>query len=93
MAGQSVGLINKVRPLVKDGGSIVAINNALFLKGADYFASLEQLGQGGYLSIDGLIPVPPDFTGTADTRAAQPPVDSAPFNHPTKIAILKVRRR
>jgi 23S rRNA (cytosine1962-C5)-methyltransferase len=90
---ESVRVINKVRPLVKDGGSIVAINNALFLKGSDYIASLEQLCQDGYLSIATLLPAPPDFTGYPETVMAYPPVDPAPFNHPTKITILKVSRR
>lgn len=90
---EAVRVINKVRPLVKDGGVIVAINNALFLKGSDYIASLEQLSQDGYLSIETLLPVPPDFTGYPETVMAYPPVDPAPFNHPTKIAVLKVSRK
>jgi 23S rRNA (cytosine1962-C5)-methyltransferase len=86
-------VINKLRPLIKDGGLIVAINNALFLKGADYMASLEQLCQDGYLAIETIIPVLPDFTGYPDTIIAQPPANPAPFNHPTKIVILRVKRK
>jgi 23S rRNA (cytosine1962-C5)-methyltransferase len=37
--------------------------------------------------------VPPDCTGYPATRVSAPPVDPAPFNHPTKIAILRVRRK
>jgi 23S rRNA (cytosine1962-C5)-methyltransferase len=93
LVSEAARVINKVRPLVKDGGVIVAINNALFLKGADYIASLEQLGQGGYLSIESVIPVPADCTGYPETVVAHLPADPAPFNHPTKIAILRVRRK
>ncbi len=85
-------LINKVRPLVADGGWLVAVNNALFLRGADYVAQLEALCASGHLTLDRPIDVPPDVTGTAATRVAGPPVDPAPFNHPTKIAVLRVRR-
>ncbi|MDD3118914.1 MAG: class I SAM-dependent methyltransferase [Victivallales bacterium] len=83
-------LINKVRPLVKDGGYLVCVNNALYLSGQEYLAMLEQLGADGYLEVAELIPVPSDFTvGEADP--ARP--DPAPFNDPTKIAVLKVRRK
>lgn len=87
-------LINKVRPLVEDGGRLVAINNALFVSGREYMEMLENLCQDGYLKIEELIPVPDDFTGYPQTRVASPPVtDPAPFNHATKIAVLKVRRK
>jgi 23S rRNA (cytosine1962-C5)-methyltransferase len=93
LAGESQRVINKIRPLVKDGGQIIAINNALFLKGADYWTSLEQLCQDGYLSIETILPIPPDITGYPETVVTHPPVDPAPFNHPTKIVLLKVRRK
>jgi 23S rRNA (cytosine1962-C5)-methyltransferase len=93
LVDQSTRVINKARPLVKDGGCLVTINNALFLKGADYLASLEQLCLDGYLSIETILPVPVDFTGYPSTQVARPPVDPAPFNHPTKIVVLKVRRK
>lgn len=85
--------INRVRPLVADGGALVAINNALFVSGADWLGALEALCADGYLAIEELIPVPPDFTGYPETRVAAPPADPAPFNHPTKIAVLRVRRK
>jgi hypothetical protein len=40
-----------------------------------------------------LIPVPEDFTGYPHTCLGSPPVDPAPFNHATKIAVLKVWRK
>lgn len=86
-------LINKVRPLVEDGGWLVAINNALFVSGAEYIQALEDLCADGYLSIERLIPVPQDFTGYPETVCGQPPADPAPFNHSTKIAVLRVRRK
>ncbi len=93
LAENSARLINKVRPLIVDGGYLVAINNALFQLGTDFFHTLEELCKDGYLEIESLIPAPEDFTGYAETRVGVPPVDPAPFNHSTKIAILRVRRK
>ena len=86
-------VINKVRPLVGHEGTLVSINNSLFLSGADYLRQLEELGSSNYISIEDLVPVPQDFTGFPETRSGQPPADPAPFNHSTKIAILRVRRK
>jgi 23S rRNA (cytosine1962-C5)-methyltransferase len=86
-------VINKVRPLIDDGGHLVAINNALFFSGADYLGLLESLCADGYLKIEELIPVPEDFTGFPQTRVATQVTDPAPFNHSTKIAVLRVRRK
>jgi 23S rRNA (cytosine1962-C5)-methyltransferase len=90
---QSIPLINKVRPLVADGGWLVAVNNALYVSGKAYLAELEGLCQDGYLSIEALLPIPEDITGFPETRIGSPPSDPAPFNHATKIAILRVRRK
>lgn len=86
-------LINKIRPLINDGGWLAVINNALFVSGKDYLASLEALCADGYLSLEQLIPVPDDCAGFPQTRVGDLPVDPAPFNHATKIAILQVRRK
>ncbi len=83
-------LVNKVRPLVKHGGHIVAINNALYVSGADYLAELETLSADGYVAIEQLIPVPEDCTGYPHTQTTPPVTDPAPFNHSTKIALLKI---
>ena len=93
LVNESHRVINKVRPLVADGGHLVAINNALFLSGAEYMRTLESLCADGYLSIEELILVPSDFTGYPQTIVRTPPVDPAPFNHSTKIAALRVRRK
>jgi 23S rRNA (cytosine1962-C5)-methyltransferase len=87
----SARLINKIRPLINDGGHLVAINNALFLSGREYMETLESLCADGYLKIQELIPVPPDFTGHGGT--GRPITEPAPFNHSTKIAVLRVRRK
>jgi 23S rRNA (cytosine1962-C5)-methyltransferase len=93
LVAQSHRVINKVRPLINDGGLLVAINNALFVSGAEYLHTLETLCADGYLAIEELIPVPPDCTGYPETRVRPPLVDPAPFNHSTKIAVLRVRRK
>lgn len=93
LQNNSARLINKVRPLINDGGVLVAINNALFLSGREYMETLEKLCADGYLSIETLISIPEDFTGYTQTRVDPFLVDPAPFNHPTKIAILRVRRK
>lgn len=93
LVAQSHRVINKVRPLVGHNGWLVSINNALFFSGAEYLAMLEQLCADGYLTIEELIPVPQDITGYPDTIAGQPPADPAPFNHSTKIAVLRVTRK
>ncbi|MHB8648211.1 MAG: class I SAM-dependent methyltransferase [Thermomicrobiales bacterium] len=93
LVAQSHRVINKVRPLINDGGTLVAINNALFVSGAEYLRTLELLCSDGYLAIEEMIPVPPDCTGYPETRVRPPRVDPAPFNHSTKIAVLRVRRK
>lgn len=86
-------VINKVRPLINHDGYLITINNALFVRGDAYLATLEALCADGYLSIEALISVPPDFSGYPTTRISPSPVDPAPFNHSTKIAVLRVRRK
>ena len=93
LATGSSRLINKIRPLVNDGGWLVAINNALFVSGKDYMASLEALCSDAYLSIEQMIPVANDCAGFPQTRIGAPPADPSPFNHSTKIAVLRVRRK
>lgn len=83
-------LINKLRPLVRSGGSLVVVNNSLFVSGADHVQALEALCASGWLSIEEIIPVPQDVTGFPETRRGDPPADPAPFVHATKIAVLKV---
>jgi 23S rRNA (cytosine1962-C5)-methyltransferase len=87
---ESARLINKVRPLVRDGGMLVAINNALYVGGKEYMQTLEDLCRDGFLRIRELIPVPEDYIGY--NRVRETIKDPAPFNHSTKIAVLDVKR-
>lgn len=93
LLSESGRLINKVRPLVADEGRLVALNNALFVSGAEYLHTLETLCADGYLALESFVPVPPDCAGYPETRTRAAPADPAPFNHSTKIAILRVRRK
>jgi 23S rRNA (cytosine1962-C5)-methyltransferase len=88
---ESARLINKIRPLINDGGILIAINNALFVSGKEYMQTLESLCKDGYLRIREFVPVPEDFIGPSKT--GRPITDPAPFNHSTKIAVLDVRRK
>jgi 23S rRNA (cytosine1962-C5)-methyltransferase len=88
---ESARLINKARPLINDEGCLIAINNAVYTSGKEYLNTLEALCRDGYLEITELIPVPDDCRGCNIVRA--PITDPAPFNHSTKIAILKVKRK
>ena len=89
----SARLINKVRPLINDGGWLVAINNALYVSGQEYLRTLEALCVDGYLRLEQLIGVPEDLAGYPATRVGKFITDPAPFNHPTKIAVLRVKRK
>ena len=89
----SARLINKVRPLINDGGWLVSINNAVYVSGKEYLQTLEGLCADGYLRIAELVAVPEDFTGYPDTRLGEPVTDPAPFNHSTKNAVLEVKRK
>ena len=88
---ESARVINKIRPLINDGGILIAINNALYVSGKEYMQTLELLCKDGYLSIRELIPVPEDCVGY--TKIKSPITDPAPFNHSTKIVILDVKRK
>jgi len=89
----TAGLINKVRPLLRSGGRLVVVNNALFVSGAEFMRELEALCVGGWMTIERIIGVPEDVTGYPSTRRGQPPVDPAPFDHATKIVVLSVAHK
>jgi 23S rRNA (cytosine1962-C5)-methyltransferase len=92
--GRSVTpLINKVRPLIRSGGTLVVVNNALYVGGAAFLGELQALSTGGWVTIEGTLDVPDDVVGYASTRRGGGPVDPAPFNHATKIALLTVRHK
>lgn len=90
MFNAPAALVNKVRPVVAHGGEIILVNNALYLSGKDFLAAVDVLCDGVYLQRGKIIDIPDDFTanGVPDSVA-----DPAPFNHPTKIVILKVAKK
>lgn len=90
---EMIRLINKVRPLVGDGGWLVAINNALFVSGQGYLESLQELTHSGYVEIDSWVSAPADFTGFNAAPIDPLPADPAPFTYSTKIALLRVKRK
>ena len=93
LVAESARLLNKVRPLVADGGCLIAINNALFLSGQEYLHTLQTLCTDGFMQVETLIHIPTDCTGTPTTRCLSLPADPAPFQHATKIAILRLHRK
>lgn len=93
LVNNNKAILNKLRPLVAHGGRLVSINNALFVSGAAYSAMLESLCADGYMTLEEMIPVPEEFAIPTQARVGQLPADPAPFNHSTKIAVLRVRRK
>ena len=93
LATNNKNLINKVRPIIAHDGWLVAINNALFVSGEDYMEILEDLCSDRYLKLEEIISVPNDIAGYPETAIIKPTTDPSPFNHSTKIAILRVFRR
>ena len=93
LENETTRLINKVRPLVAHQGILVVINNALFLSGVDFMKELITLCQNEYLAFEQTIAIPSDIIGLPNTIVAKPPIDPAPFNHTTKIALIRVLRK
>jgi len=90
---KTLPLLNKVRPLVAHDGVLIVVNNALFMSGTGLIRIFDEISRSGYLWLEEIIPVPEDVTGFPKTRVSPPPVDPSPFNHPTKIAVLRVARK
>ena len=86
-------VLNKVRPLVADGGRLVALNNGVFVSGAAFEATLAEVCAGGYAEVEERLEVPESYTGTAATREGAPAVDPAPYRHATKMAVLRLKRK
>ena len=87
--GNMKSLINKVRPVVAPEGFLVVVTNALFISGKEHMEMLQGLCGDTGMRFERTIDVPQDFVG----YAARPvwPTDPAPFNHPTKIAVLRTQ--
>lgn len=86
-------IINKVRPLIENEGYLITVHNALFQSGEDHQAELNALCKDGYLSIETIIPVPFHCIGDAVALKACLPADPAPYNHSTKITVLRVKKK
>lgn len=86
-------LLNKVRPLVAHEGWLVAVNNALFVSGEAYLQTINLLAEDGYIRLETIIPVPEDCTGCPPLPPDAYPTDPTPFNHPTKIAVLRIAHK
>ena len=84
-------VINKVRPIINHGGTLVSINNALFQSGEEHHQELLKLCKDGYLSVEKLIDIPADCIGNAQQQNI--PANPLPYNHSTKITILKVKKK
>ena len=69
----------------------MAINNAVYVSGAQYMHTLEDACLDGHVQIEELLPVPADFAGMLPVQDSAPISDPAPFNHSTKIAVLRMR--
>ena len=84
-------LFSKVQPLVKPGGFIISINNALFLDGETHRADLDAMCEDGHLERKMNIDVPADSLGDATVDWSKIyPKNPAPFNHSTKITVFQV---
>ncbi|MBE6369560.1 MAG: SAM-dependent methyltransferase [Lentisphaerae bacterium] len=93
LAKNPLGVINKVRPLVADNGWLIVVNNSLYLSGAALLAELETICGEGCLEIERFLTVPDDYCFCSSKEEQNYPADPAPFNHPTKIVLLKVHCR
>jgi len=85
-------LLDKARPLVADGGRLIVVNNALYVSGAELVKTLEGIAGGGYAEVERFVDVPSDCAPRS-VGSLVLPADPAPFNHPTKIAVLRIKRR
>ena len=92
LAKNPAGVINKVRPLVADNGILIVVNNSLYLTGRALLDAVEAMNSDDLLKVEELIGVPEDFCFGSSNSIAYP-ADPAPFKHPTKIAVLRIRKR
>lgn len=93
VAEELARLVNKVRPLVAHRGRLVLVNNALYVSGEAFMATVSELCAGGYLALEQRVDVDPDFAGYPQTRRPSWPTDPSPFNHSTKVVVLRASRK
>ncbi len=84
-------LVDKVRPLVGHGGSLVLVVNALFMSGDALMQCFARLAKDGYIAFEQRLDVLGDCAPPLASELAC--ADPTPFNHPTKIAVLRLTRR
>ena len=85
-------LVNKLRPVVADGGALVVVCNALFVSGEDLDRRMAALCADGYLSVGERIDVPDDVVGLTPVQRTWP-TDPRPYNHPSKMIVLRAKRK
>ncbi len=78
---------------MNDGGYLVAVNNALYVSGSEYMKTLEGLCRDGYMHVEELVQVPDDVCGYVGKEHASGIPEPNAFNHSTKIAVLRMRRK
>lgn len=88
-----LSLINKIRPLVADQGTLVLVNNALFLSGKALMDQLSPVFEDKYIKIKEMVPVPESYIGYQTDSVSFLPADPTPFNHSTKILLLQVTKK
>lgn len=93
LLGRWTSLVNKARPLIGHEGWLVAVNNALYLPGEELLQEWTRMTKPGYLEIALVADITADITGYQSTVVNAPPTDPKPYNHPTKITILRAYRK
>ena len=84
--------MNKLRPLVADQGALVLVVNALFVSGKDLLERLTALCADGYLTVETRLDAPDDVVGLKPVEVKWP-ADPAPFNSPSKMVLLRAKRK
>lgn len=85
-------LVNKLRPLVAHEGALVLVVNALFVSGKELLERLEALCADGYLTVAERIDAPDDVAGLEQVDVKWP-ADPKPFNSPSKMVVLRAKRK
>lgn len=93
LANNPLNVINKLRPLIADNGIMIVVNNALYLSGQDFLQKLASICDGTYLCLESFISIPEDFCYSNQSTSTPYPADPSPFNHPTKIVILRIHTK
>ncbi len=90
LANNPMNVVNKVRPLVAGNGILIVVNNSLYLPGEKFLSELRKISHPEFMSLETVIPIPDDYCFAHSDELKKYPADPAPFNHPTKIAVLRL---